>query len=266
MDALTRLISFYNNSSANDIYRQIAINVLRNIQALPNASSYEMAKICFSAPSTLRRLATKLGYKSYSAFKADLSWSLDNYRFLHAYRPLESNTKQDTVTDLLRFIARLADELEQNLDRELLSRVVTDIRSKKKIAFFVSAVTSQISRLELDLLLDGHEVALYTELHDQMTGMDLLDGQSLAILIKPEVPASGHVRELAKIAKAKGARTLVISNSSSYAANDSMDYVLNYSGSASLIDIYAIDMIVSAIVTKHQEMIFRSDNRPWPAD
>jgi hypothetical protein len=74
------------------------------------------------------------------------------------------------------------------------------------------------------------------------------------------VPVTGNVRKLAQLAKARGARVLIISNSKSYVPNDYFDFVLSFNGAASLIDIFTIDMIVAAIVTKHQELIASSTN------
>ena len=250
MDALTSLVAFYNGSTIDDIYRSVAYNVLKNIYALPKSSSYEMADLCFTAPSTLRRLATKIGYKSYTAFKADMNWSLENYRFLNAYRNQNVEQYCDPVTVLLDYIADTAKFIKESIDHTYLEDVVTSFRKYKKIVFFVSSTTFQIQRLETDLLLDGHEVILYTDLHDQMAQTNAMDQTCFAIYIKPEVPVTGNVRKLAQLAKKKGARTLIIGNSKSYAPNSFIDYALNFVGTASLVDLFAIDMIVAAIVTK----------------
>jgi DNA-binding MurR/RpiR family transcriptional regulator len=96
------------------------------------------------------------------------------------------------------------------------------------VAFFVSASSFQIQRLETDLLLDGHEVTLLTDLHDQSAQVNSLDRNSFVIFIKPEVPVTGNVRKLAQLAKARGARVLIISNSKSYVPNDYFDFVLSF--------------------------------------
>ena len=259
MDALTRLVAFYNSCTLDDIYRLVAFNVLRNIYALPKSSSYQMADLCFTAPSTLRRLATKIGYKSYTAFKADMNWSLENYRFLNAYRNVNTEQQRDPVSVLLDYIADTARFIRDSIDHACLDEVVSNLRNYKKIVFFVSSTTFQIQRLETDLLLDGHEVLLYTDLHDQLSQTNTLDQACFAIFIKPEVPVTGNVRKLAQLAKTKGARTLIISNSKSHTPNDFIDYALNFVGTASLIDLFAIDMVVAAIVTKHQELLAKSE-------
>jgi len=260
MDALARLVSFYNSCTLDDTYRLIAHNVLQNIDALPKSSSYQMADLCFTAPSTLRRLATKIGYKSYTAFKADMNWSLENYRFLNVYRNLNIEQQCDPVAALLNYIADIANFIRDSIDYPYLNEVVTDLRNYKRIVFFVSSTTFQIQRLETDLLLDGHEVMLYTDLHDQMSQSNMLDQSCFAIFIKPEVPVTGNVRKLAQMAKTKGARTLIVSNNNSYRPNDFIDYALNFVGTASLIDLFAIDMLVAAIVVKHQELLAKAEN------
>lgn len=259
MDALTTLVSFYNSCPLDDTYRQVACNVLRNIYLFPTSSSYQMADLCFTAPSTLRRLVSKLGYKSYTAFKSELNWSLENYRYLNVYRPLNIDHEHDPITVLMNYIADAAAETEKSIDRAYMGKIVRALRDFKKVVFFVSAPTYQIQRFQTDLLLAGHEVVLYTNLHDQLSQAGTLDRNCFVIFIKPEVPVTSNIRKLAQLAKAKGAQTLLITNNKSYVPNDILDFVLSFNGAASLIDIFTMEMYVAAIVTTHQGLVSSSD-------
>lgn len=257
MNAISKLLSFYDNAPLNDAYRNIAQNMLKHLDRIPTASSYEMAELCYTAPSTLRRLATKIGYGSYSDFRTEIKWSIENYWFLNSYRFLGENTVQ-APANLFDALAKMVQQTAESMDDAQLTTIVADLRSHKKIAFFVDEVTQQVKRLQADLIMDGHEVSLYSELHDQVSACKQLSDSTFAVFIKPEFPQSKNVINLLSTISGKNIDTLVITNNSSEIIRNQSKHVLSVSGTSSILDSFMIEMIISALVSKHQELYIKN--------
>lgn len=136
MDALiSKLLNIANNYPPRSGDRQLAVQLLQNIQDIPLLSSELMAQRCFSSMASLNRFSQSLGYASYaqfkSAFEQNLSSYMPMYYFSDPYQPVQS--EQDVVKLITNNLNRSIQSIIQTIDGELLESIVRMLYEAEKI-------------------------------------------------------------------------------------------------------------------------------------
>ena len=65
MDAIDRLIDFYNGTEEDVMYHTIAGDLLHHIHEFTDATIYEAADMCYTSTASISRIIRKLGYENY---------------------------------------------------------------------------------------------------------------------------------------------------------------------------------------------------------
>lgn len=92
---LHKLMLLINGTQEGSTNRNLAIELIKNIDKLQKLNIYEIADLCFVSTSTLSRFCRILGYKNFNAFKEALESSYGfeidyDHQYLHAKDDLSS--------------------------------------------------------------------------------------------------------------------------------------------------------------------------------
>ena len=254
--SLTALVMLYNSSMQDDFMRQLSYQVLKNVRDVPELSSYELAERCFASSSAIRKLAKELGYPSYSDFRAAIRWQLAHYTEIYRHQPADiRNAGTATLNALVGNVRTLLEQLADDVSEEKLDHAVQLLMENRKVCFFTTKGSPQQSNLQTDLILLGKDTSVYTVLHGTASGIEQADCDTVTIFTKMDLAEPNDIFPALQATKEKGASTILITNAYPAREMKFCDAALHFRGSASIIDMYAMDLIQQMLSLKLREYL-----------
>jgi RpiR family transcriptional regulator, carbohydrate utilization regulator len=253
LNAIIELINHYNATSPGDTSHDIAEIVLQNLSALRSLSIDKIAELCFTSAATLSRFARSLGFQSFSAFRANLAASFDNYPFLNHTMPpnRELMEGQSFIHAYLCNLRQVIDQLESTLTPALISQITAMINQSGKISFYSQQVGDfPTLQFQYDLVMAGKTAVILQQYDQQLENARSLDQNCLVIVCLPDTPESAQRLEALREARRHGARILLIKPRMSTTGAKYADTVINYEESRTAMDGYIYNVIIS-LMTMH---------------
>jgi len=253
LNAIVELINHYNATQSGDTSHDIAEIMLQNLSVIRTMSIDKIAELCFTSAATLSRLARSLGFQSFSAFRANLAASFDNYPFLNHTMPpnRELMEGQSFIHAYLCNLRQVLDQLENALTPALIAQITALINQSGKICFYSQQVGDfPTLQFQYDLVMAGKAAVFLHHYEQQLENARSLDQNSLVIVCLPDTPESAQRLEALREARRRGARILLIKPRLSPTGARYADIIINYEESRTAMDGYIYNVILS-LVTMH---------------
>ena len=182
-----------NTNNKDDIYYQLAKEMIENIDQIAQLKIEDLAELCFVSPSTVSRFCRKLGYRNFNSFKEQFE---NNYGFEIDYtREYLANTVNlekefETINEAKK--ANL-EALADNLDTDEVIKLCALIHESNSIHCFGNTIYQFILLyLQNRLSLFKKIIYVYIDNNKQVEVARTLSGDDVAITISPR----GHTGSL----------------------------------------------------------------------
>lgn len=156
-DSITRLIQIVNdsNNGGNEMERNIAVQMIKNLDKIQNASIQEVADICYCSIATISRFVKKINFENFSTFKYKLALDLFNSPKLNLKMPGEYQIGYgDLKTEYLHLVKAQIDELEKDIQMEEIERAVELLHEAETVLIY-SHGDLDFHVFQVDLVLHG---------------------------------------------------------------------------------------------------------------
>ena len=182
---ISKLLLYIDGSKEKDIYYNLAYEILKNVKKIEKLNITELADLCFVSTATISRFCRKIGYENFSDFKRVLKSS---HRFEEDYTKELLNTAKNnlksTVVEYNNSVTENINALTEELDTEVVDRILKVIHESDKVAFFGLQFLQFLAiHLQTRLLLMGKSTFAFLSQEEQLKCAEELDENSIAIIL-----------------------------------------------------------------------------------
>lgn len=206
--------------SEEKVARYIKENPLKAV----NMSVQSLAKECFVVPSTVIKMAKKLGFSGFSELKITLAAELDKA----AIKGLDSDVFSKNFKRYTEFVEELIEQASIRLSEKLLNEAAQIISDASKVDIYSFGFDS-IAGLDiyLKLVQIGKTTAHYENGYMQMISATYL-GEKDAVIAISSTGSSKDLFDAVKQAIKSGAKVIIVAPSSSVLAGLETVYLDTY--------------------------------------
>ncbi len=245
MHAVNELILLYNDLENDDFYKNAIAQVLKNLEAVPVVSSYELAQMCYVSPATILRLSRRLGYESYSEFKMSVGMDLKEVRdnILFTYEELEWN--KEFLNRGIDYVTETLQKVREDVADTAIMEAAKYFQEARHIAFFTGPGSPFLRNLQMRLTLSGKDVHVIKNAKDRerfIAGMK----PETAVCVVEMVYTAKHASMFKRL-KAAEAKTIYIANRLLDSSLEDVDLYIGYRGSSFRRDGLGIETILAGI-------------------
>lgn len=246
LNCLELLLWYLNHTPRDGLFHEVIRHMLRIIHKAPQMTIYELADNCYTSPATISRLVKRLGFKSYAHFQRSLEDSLVQYSHHNRVLPLgQMRDMADHVPEMVDTIEGKVRAFGADYDQENFTRAAQMLRDSNRVMIHGNMEAS-VCCLQSDLIYSG----IPCEIVEDMTCFDSipsLDAGSTALFVQPKRIDSQVVERAFSLVKAKGSRTIVITNSAYFSILKQADISFVFIGKLHLIDLFSFQMYTAAL-------------------
>lgn len=253
-----KLLDFIDHTRVRDVNYDIAFEMLRNYNRLPDMSISEIAEMCFVSTSTISRFCKFLGYQNFTEFKSHMGLSFhikaDYSKNLNTYL----NADKDIVRDI--FKNEIINNINQTMSLENLDaaeRIVEAVHENTHIVFFGSHYNLDAGKqFQKKMLLMGKYVELHTDWDEQYASAEKLTNDSLAIVLSQECSYLSRYAPIWSAITESGAKIALITQNINSIYCSIPDYIMqcgvtNRDNSGKYGALLAIDLLLMLYYAKY---------------
>lgn len=216
MNVLMNLAEAANSLSTDSIYRNLAKQILENLDEMKKITIYDLAEITNSSRTTVWRLVTKLGYASFSDFRYALQSASRQYTYYNRLLPAEYCRDSGTILKKsMEELKNSAKLLKECVSHELLEELTDELFAAEKVRFYTPFRMGTAYSLQINLAKCGQDTAYCCLLPEMLEDTNLLDSKSIVIINTLEHAETLDMTEVFTRAKGNGARIWLAGESSS---------------------------------------------------
>lgn len=249
MLGLIGLLECYNTYDQDDIYFNIAREILKNYNKLNISSVQEFADSLHISVSTAQRFIKQLYFNNFSTFKFNYINSSENYQYDGKYfekfgeGPVSPKEYGRIITDRVT-------EVMNSLDEAIIDNFIKMIKDSEEIIFIGIPMTSEVWRLQVELVLMGKRTSAFIDPNYQIKSINNSGEKALVVCIQYMRQEDNHNEELLKLAKDKGAKTVCITHIKKKSIENIADLALVYKGNNTQMDSMLMGLILNYIGSK----------------
>lgn len=252
MDAIDRLIDFYNRTESDAMYHAISGNALSHIHEFSSASIYDAADMCYTSTASISRLIKKLGYNSYSDFRSQIRHALQHYRQLNKILgDIELTGDTDIIASYYDLWQNGMETMKQEIHSETLKEVCRCLYSADEVIFYTVPMPC-INALQKSMAISGKK----TECHDASSVMDLQSNtyNENAVILTTAMPfmEMSHILKILKHFALNGAKAIILCSDTREAYKKYAAHILAFRGNGTVLDQYLFSTLVYLIQLEYQ--------------
>lgn len=243
---LGAIIGCYNTYDQGDIYFQISKSILENYNNLDMSNLQSCADFLHISVSTLNRFIRQMYYSNFSDFRNYMTMSEENYHYDGEYLP-EVNEKVVTPIEYGQILCDKITEAMNALDQNSIESLISMIKDSKEVIFIGIQITSEVWRLQRELIFMGKRTSAFLDPNYQVSKIDKVGSDSLVICLQYNRQQDNHNESLIKKAKIQGAKTAYIGNMKVRGIEQNSDLSIVYKGTNTNIDTNIMHIILNYI-------------------
>ena len=243
---LGALISCYNTYDQGDIYFEISKAILENYNKFDMTNLQACADHLHISVSTLNRFIKQIYYNSFSEFRNCMSLSEENYHYDGKYLPM-TNERIVSPIEYGKILCDRITETMEELNQGSLEALVSMIKDSKEIIFVGIQLTSEVWRLQRELIFMGKRTSAFLDPNYQVSEVSRTGSDSLVICLQYNRQQDNHNESVMREAKLKGAKTAFIGNIKVNCIEQNCDLSIVYKGTYTNIDTHILHVILNCI-------------------
>ena len=257
MNFLSSFFSLYNSLSEDDVFFSALDGLLKNKDSLKNATIYDMAEMCAVSKTTLNRLAKRLGYDSFKAFKYDMVRSFSKYGIHnHLISIKDYGQDQDMASLALTTVEKTAQRLRESLDLDLIRSISKALHRAERIRFYMEEMPA-VRTLQTNLSMDGKNARIVAQQSPRLEDARRLGPDSLVVALDIDHADSLDDSQILDTLQEQGAAIVLLGASAGNPAAKTADYYLECMFCSGSISLYGVSMcldILGLVYRKHYMM------------
>ena len=249
MNVLMNLISLYNHLPLDSTYRAVIKGILNNLNAMADATIFDVAEITASSRTTIWRMLKMIGYESYSEFHHELKKIITQYSYYNWGLPI---TKSSNSEDIISMAPLLLEEsswlLKNYISEATLTQIVELLHHSTHVSFYDFPSTSTYFLIQ-NLAMTGKDVGVFNLWPEMMSDTHYLTSDSIVFAYPIVAQDMKDLTPIFRLVKEKGA-ILVLGSLNNTHYGDFADYLLfpsNLSLTFPLSIRYAFEMLLVMI-------------------
>lgn len=219
------LTQIQKNTKLSDNEQQIVTYILEHLEEIPNLSSRELARRCYTTATSIMRLIKKLGYENYNDFKYNLVSSLKN-------TPLD-NLQIDTNENAVVLLNKIAQMETKTISRtkemisiDTLQNIVRQLKEVTYIDIICSDTNKEIARYASHYLMTtGKIVAVYYD-SDKQFHLSLSVPSDHYVIVITKSALSHQYKQYLQILHQRGLKLLLMTGNKNNDLSEYCDDVL----------------------------------------
>lgn len=183
MNVIQALTELYNSEPSDSVYKELARNILINLDEMKKVTIYDVAELTNSSRTTVWRLVQKLGYDSFSDFRHSLQTAASQYVYYNRM------IKRKKTTDATTLIHEVGVNIENALrlytdtiNEDLIEELVDEIHQASQIHFYFPLRLSSIYSFQQNLWKTGKDCEYSCLVTDMLKNIEDLDENSIVFI------------------------------------------------------------------------------------
>ena len=219
------LTQIQKNTKLSDNEQQIVTYILEHLEEIPNISSRELARRCYTTATSIMRLIKKLGYENYNDFKYNLVSSLKN-------TPLDNLqiSSNENALVLLNKVAKLEvdtiQKTKEMIEIDILGRLVNDLKNVTYIDIICSDTNKEVARYASHYLMTtGKIIAVYYD-SDKQFHLSLSAPSDHFIIVVTKSALSSQYEQYLQMMHQRGLKIALMTGNKNNRLSSLCDYTL----------------------------------------
>ena len=184
MDAIFRLLYYSEQFPKNTAMNHTMLTLCHHLEEVADLSIDEIAALCSTNPMMLSRIARKVGYQNFSAFRAAVWETVQQSRYLNRNIPMDFVDRADPAGSFLDYMAGLVEKLRGAEVQRRIDAVCEALHAAKRVHFYGPPYFSIYMVMLLhDLISDGKNIHPYTSKESILADMAAIDEDSLVFVV-----------------------------------------------------------------------------------
>lgn len=211
MDAVFRLLYYSEQFPKNTAMNHTMLTLCHHLEEVADLSIDEIAALCSTNPMMLSRIARKVGYQNFSAFRTAVQATVQQSRYLNRSIPMDALDKADPAGSFLDYVAGMVEKLRSEAVERQIAAVCDALHEAKHVHFYGPPYFSIYMVMLLhDLISDGKVIHPYTSRESVLADMETVGKGSLVFLVPNDLAIDGaFAREILETVEARGGRLVL---------------------------------------------------------
>ncbi|MGL4337386.1 MAG: MurR/RpiR family transcriptional regulator [Turicibacter sp.] len=243
---LVGLLGCYNTYDQGDIYFQISKAILENYNDLDMSSLQSFTDSLHISVSTSNRFIKQLYFNNFSDFRNHVNKTAEHYQYDGKYFP----SLDDEMINPIEYGKILSDKITEVmavLDQSCIESLVSMIDQSEDIIFVGIPLTSEVWRLQIELILMGKKTSAFLDPNFQVNEVNQANKNSLVICLHHTRQQDNHNEMLLMHAKEKGAKTVYIGSVKSKIIEHYSDLSIIFKGTNTHLDTTIAQIVLNYI-------------------
>ena len=216
MNVLQSLTELYNSQEIDSVYRELAKEILGNLDQMRRVTIYDIAELTNSSRTTVWRLIRKLGYESFSDFRYALQSASSQYVYYNRMVEQRKNiTGEKLLTDLSGQLSDANRILTELVSEKEIDELTDEISDASKVHFYLPFRTSFVYSFQQNLWVDGKNTEYQCLIPDMLSATKYLDENSITLLSTIEYAETQDMTSVFETVKEKGSTIWLSGNTDS---------------------------------------------------
>jgi DNA-binding MurR/RpiR family transcriptional regulator len=262
MNTMHNLLSYYNNTTEDDIFHITLGTILNNWEQIEHSTINDVCTMCSVSPATISRLAKKLGFKNFTEFKHEIVSIWNNYSFYNRVLPVAlSHNPNLIVSSYINTMRQMLNTIEETIDFDKIHQIVDGLHAAKRVRFYSYGKYYAEAPLQINLMRNGKDVLILVRHMDQLCDAKKLDDTSIVVIYAGESIDSMDMEPILKKACDRKAKVLLFTSPNTpfkkyadYTISTELESVKTMM-SANIINIY-LDIINTFYRSKYIDKFF----------
>lgn len=251
MHAINKLVMLYNQLETDDFYKNAIYQVLKNLEAVPLLSTYDLAEKCFVSPATILRLSKKLGYETYSEFKLSVGMDLKEVRDNLLFSYEETQWDRQFLGQGIDSVIKTLEQIREDIPEALIVEAADALYHAEHIAFYTTAGSSHMRNLQMRLIISGKDVHIAKTLQEQKQFVAGLQPGTVVFFTEMKFALKREYEEMCAHIKACNGKIIFITDTPTIPFMDSVDIFIGFKGSTFRRDGLGIETILASIAVAY---------------
>ena len=220
MNVLQNLMELYNHLPQDSTHRVVVKAILENLNALQDATIYDVAEVSNTSRTTVWSVVRKLGYQSYSEFRHALKNCVSQFNYYNRILKPDQALPQaaEGCEPYLHFCERnlrqTADWIAQ-LDPGIVDKCARRMHDFSRVSFYLPYRLASVPSFQQNLAMDGKMTGYFCLLPEMLEDAQQLNTQSLVIINTLEYAETLDVTPVFTAARQRGAEIWLLNGSNS---------------------------------------------------
>lgn len=243
---LLPVLELYSTYSHEDIFFDIAQNIVENYNDLKLDSLSSFADSLHVSNSSVSRFIKQLYYENFTLFKMEHMRKDEQYFFDFAY--IQSKKGQTPgFHDYVGAMMQEVSEIARTVSEEQIDHLCKQIMDSDSIVFVGIPLCSDIWWLQVDLVMMGKKTSAFFDPNYQVDAIQHLEPNTLVIGIDIIRQDDNFIYNILDLAKKGGAKVSCISHFKKSNSMAFVDEFLHFNGTNTRTDNYVLSIILNYI-------------------